>query len=489
MKKLTLIFLLFFAIFCKAQTNTSCEKAQLIACSEVVNSNAEFLDTTTKFCDKTEKGQYYKYIGNGSYLRLRGVSFSENTTRVLVSRGECNNTSCLSSQDFYNEGTIIPSLNKDFVFKTDKDSIYYIKIINDYKEALTLSFECVAINENINCSKALNLACGTKASAILLGVGLTPQIDCFNTSLSQASFNWYKIEKIDGLLQLKIDSMTTSQILVTLVKGSCENQKCIQRTYLNKEQSFVFYSKSDDDYYIVINAFDKFRYDKILFSIQCVSPISNDECIKPVALNCGSAIDGNLEYATPSANINCPTTGVKDLWYSIKGEGKTFSIKPTVENKWTGAVYISEYKGKCDSLSCFSVATIYNPQIDQIQFFGEKDKTYYLTYSAGDENNSFHYVVDCISENLEVLQLKQRIKLFPNPAKESATLFFESKLASKVQIELYNQIGQKIYTLNGFVLSGDNSFILSTHNLPDGVYVVKVKTDGVIYSELLVVRE
>ena len=46
-------------------------------------------------------------------------------------------------------------------------------------------------------------------------------------------------------------------------------------------------------------------------------------------------------------------------------------------------------------------------------------------------------------------ELKQSIRLFPNPAKETAYLQYDLNNPSRVQIELFDIIGQKAQTIVG----------------------------------------
>jgi hypothetical protein len=469
------------------QTNISCESAQAVKCGNTVYTKSTYLDYSTEFCGAKALGQYFSYLGTGSFLRIKGISNSSNITKVQVLKGDCNGGECLNSSDFYNEGTIVPALNKDFVFRTEENVLYYIKIINKFNEALGLAFECVDVNKNIDCSSSIELGCDSKSTATLLGGGLTPELNCIDNTLGFSSFNWYKLDRQDKKIQFKIDSMNSSQVVVNLVKGNCGFIQCVKSAFLSENQNFVFDIKAETDYYLIVYTFNKFIYDKIYFSVNCIMPAINDECTSPIELECGSLIEGNLALASPSTSTNCADLN-NDLWYSIKGDDQKIIVKPSLGNEWTGSIFISEYNGDCFTLGCFAEIQINNPN-DQYEFFAEKNKTYYIQYYAGEEQVSFQYKVDCVSENNESPFTGNKIMIFPNPANKIATLSINSNLESKGQINIYNQIGQLVYHQLAQIKIGKNNYSLPIQNLSDGYYIVKLKSEQQTYTSSIILNK
>jgi hypothetical protein len=64
----------------------------------------------------------------------------------------------------------------------------------------------------------------------------------------------------------------------------------------------------------------------------------------------------------------------------------------------------------------------------------------------------------------------------PNPFREEAKLTFTLPATESVTMTVYNAVGNKVATLiNGDLMSaGDHEVTLSGHDLPQGVYVVRL---------------
>jgi beta-glucanase (GH16 family) len=77
-----------------------------------------------------------------------------------------------------------------------------------------------------------------------------------------------------------------------------------------------------------------------------------------------------------------------------------------------------------------------------------------------------------------------KVRIFPNPAKQSVNVAFDST-CRKIGIELLNAIGQKVYTkqFNG---TSNNDEKLDIAYLQKGIYLIKVSTDDGIITEKLI---
>jgi hypothetical protein len=86
-------------------------------------------------------------------------------------------------------------------------------------------------------------------------------------------------------------------------------------------------------------------------------------------------------------------------------------------------------------------------------------------------------------------QLKQ-VKLFPNPAIESAQLEFTSTQAGKATIELYNAKGIRVKSLSVNTVTGNNRIALKEINkLTAGTYTVYIASDNQIIATQLVIGQ
>ncbi|MFM9944487.1 MAG: T9SS type A sorting domain-containing protein [Bacteroidia bacterium] len=64
----------------------------------------------------------------------------------------------------------------------------------------------------------------------------------------------------------------------------------------------------------------------------------------------------------------------------------------------------------------------------------------------------------------------------PNPANGNTTLSITLSTPDKLSIEIFNSLGEKIKTVikNENLSQGINDFDISTHNIPNGIYFIKV---------------
>jgi hypothetical protein len=77
------------------------------------------------------------------------------------------------------------------------------------------------------------------------------------------------------------------------------------------------------------------------------------------------------------------------------------------------------------------------------------------------------------------------LKLFPNPAKEQATLYFSENGITNITI--YNIFGREVYCHNMQNSKGANSETINVSGWAKGMYIVKASTaEGIKTSKLLV---
>lgn len=75
---------------------------------------------------------------------------------------------------------------------------------------------------------------------------------------------------------------------------------------------------------------------------------------------------------------------------------------------------------------------------------------------------------------------------FPNPFNPSTTIRFEMQKAGHVSLKLYNLLGQEVATLvDGIREAGIHHALLDAPNLGSGVYIYKLKTEGVTETKKL----
>lgn len=81
----------------------------------------------------------------------------------------------------------------------------------------------------------------------------------------------------------------------------------------------------------------------------------------------------------------------------------------------------------------------------------------------------------------------QEISLWPNPANESVNLSFESRVEVQVELRLLNFLGQVIFSDEMYVIKGFNLRKIDVAKIPDGSYMLEVKTNKEIHSNVIVI--
>ena len=82
------------------------------------------------------------------------------------------------------------------------------------------------------------------------------------------------------------------------------------------------------------------------------------------------------------------------------------------------------------------------------------------------------------------------ISVYPNPAKDEATLSFSLQAQSNVQIQIVDGLGRTLNTIaNETMNEGAHSVVINTSDLASGVYNVMIHTaEGTYTHRLSVVK-
>jgi hypothetical protein len=77
-----------------------------------------------------------------------------------------------------------------------------------------------------------------------------------------------------------------------------------------------------------------------------------------------------------------------------------------------------------------------------------------------------------------------QIQIFPNPS--NGKFIIETKIMRNVEIEIYNMLAEKIFTITHFKQQISNEIDLSVS--PKGIYFVKINDGGKVYTEKIVIE-
>jgi hypothetical protein len=109
-----------------------------------------------------------------------------------------------------------------------------------------------------------------------------------------------------------------------------------------------------------------------------------------------------------------------------------------------------------------------------------------IWFTAGRLSYAFSSVVTGIENNASAVVANSSI--YPNPAKNAATVSIELKNNTNVTVNVYNTIGQLVKTTTAAGQVGSNNINVDLSNLSTGVYIVNVNADSYTSTTKLIVE-
>ncbi len=88
------------------------------------------------------------------------------------------------------------------------------------------------------------------------------------------------------------------------------------------------------------------------------------------------------------------------------------------------------------------------------------------------------YRTATVTTNADEVEAIRNFKLYPNPAKEELTLEFNAPTSGNYQVQIFSLEGKLMQTNRESVTSGSNRTPLNISNLPSGMYLLRIQTDG-----------
>jgi len=89
--------------------------------------------------------------------------------------------------------------------------------------------------------------------------------------------------------------------------------------------------------------------------------------------------------------------------------------------------------------------------------------------------------------SIENTAIIQQINIYPNPARDRATVTYVSKKAVATPILVFDAKGQQVIMQNATSQEGENKVELDVANLPNGNYIVRITADGFIGAKQLII--
>ncbi len=100
----------------------------------------------------------------------------------------------------------------------------------------------------------------------------------------------------------------------------------------------------------------------------------------------------------------------------------------------------------------------------------------------------------CDTLNMSVLAIENVFvsnisALYPNPTQDKTSFNIDLKEKANIQVEILNTIGQRIDMQNTLLTNGSHTLFLSTENLAQGMYFVKIAAEGQLIATKRLIKE
>ena len=154
------------------------------------------------------------------------------------------------------------------------------------------------------------------------------------------------------------------------------------------------------------------------------------------------------------------------------------SVAPQVVNGKLAMTWQQDYFAGCE-IKENDVAMAENPS--NITFF-TIDADEIGTFNKTDEVSQGLWQTGIVDNTLS------NMKLYPNPATDNVNILIASKENANAQLNIFNLMGQLVYSENVAVAEGNNLVRVSTSNLQAGVYMVNIKTNAGTSTQKLIVK-
>lgn len=111
-----------------------------------------------------------------------------------------------------------------------------------------------------------------------------------------------------------------------------------------------------------------------------------------------------------------------------------------------------------------------------------------LKTNINDQSENYEVPADCVLSTQETSSVKNNaISIYPNPAKNEFFINFPKNTLGKVNVEIYDISGKLISTENK--ISPDSKKAISTSNLVNGTYLVKINGIGIDTTSKVIINK
>lgn len=206
-------------------------------------------------------------------------------------------------------------------------------------------------------------------------------------------------------------------------------------------------------------------------------------------------IDYPYDYRDPEQEGNCLLIGD--------------TIHPVVVIKNNGHSPVTEY----DVMCVRAIGSIVDTLVEHVTTRIDPGQTFTYTMEGGfsipttvyycqisfnvitpldmDETNDTKRVISCTSLDIDPYETVQGVSLnqnVPNPAVNNTTITYLVPDCDKATLKIYSNIGQLLYTESQEAIVGENSFMIDTQNLADGIYFYTLTFKDVNLTKKMIIQ-
>jgi hypothetical protein len=196
---------------------------------------------------------------------------------------------------------------------------------------------------------------------------------------------------------------------------------------------------------------------------------------------------GTAAAATVGVDISSQISTTTDVdWYSFANTATNHNIKITLTNlpfdydiklyNPSGTnVKTSELGGTSSETIIYNTSTVGTYKIQVYPYTGSSTTQCYIMHIYTGATN---FRLEAGEEATATIS-KQQLALFPNPVSDNLTVQFTSAHKGSVQLNVYNMVGQRMFTTSVQGMEGQNTFNLNVNDYGKGAYILEVVNGGV----------
>ncbi|HPN68964.1 MAG TPA: hypothetical protein PLZ32_05575, partial [Saprospiraceae bacterium] len=327
--------------------------------------------------DDTVQLEYPQYYPKGIWFSLEGDgkvhSITDNTAgsyKVSLYEGNCETPKQLEFENLY--------LGRNFKWRTELGKSYKILIFNNFETESEFTFDKFDLLPNDFCEGATDVT-----SLDTLNLEFEKAFDDYfliNESPQHLSNGlWIKIQGDGANHEFSYSQSNLNfynHIPYYIFEGSCQEKNYLGSFHLNHGQKFLMPTEIGKNYYICLNGY----YPVLLYHKIIENSYENLTIEKSKPINCDEQISINFsKIPIGYSNIQYNNFGIKSLYYKIIGEGKFIFFKNREQSAYTN---INTFVITFDSTNGNMIYESVDTDDENIQFFAESGKTYYLEFRA-----------------------------------------------------------------------------------------------------------